>query len=76
MRRREAIALVAASILGSLAPQNALPQADGQSFQFGLIGDMPYAKAQEQEFQRVLAALNAADLALPVGDMAGMRIVQ
>ena len=73
MRRREAIALIAALIFGSLAPQSALPQADEQSFQFGLIGDVPYANAQEQEFQRVLAALNAADLAfvIHVGDMQG-----
>ena len=50
MRRREAIALIAALIFGSLAPQSALPQADEQSFQFGLIGDVPYANAQEQSF--------------------------
>src|SRR4051794_34830032 len=63
VRRREAIALIAVLILGSLAPQSAQAQPSEQSFQFGLIGDMPYANAQEQEFQRVVLALNAADLA-------------
>ena len=34
------------------------------AFDFALVGDMPYTKVQEIEYQRVLAALNAADLAL------------
>jgi hypothetical protein len=38
-------------------------QAQERAFDFGVIGDMPYTKAQEREYQRVLAALNAADLA-------------
>lgn len=33
------------------------------AFDFALIGDMPYTKVQEVEYQRVLAALNAAELA-------------
>jgi hypothetical protein len=37
--------------------------AQQRAFDFALIGDMPYTKAQEQEYQRVLAALNATDLA-------------
>ncbi len=32
-------------------------------FDFALIGDMPYTRAQEREYQRVLAALNSNDLA-------------
>ena len=32
-------------------------------FDFALIGDMPYTKVQEREYQRVLGALNSADLA-------------
>lgn len=32
-------------------------------FDFALIGDMPYTRAQEREYQRVLAALNANELA-------------
>lgn len=38
-------------------------QSQDRSFQFALIGDMPYTKVQEREYQRLLAALNAADLA-------------
>jgi hypothetical protein len=41
---------------GSVAAQD-------RSFDFALIGDMPYTKVQEREYQRVLEALNAADLA-------------
>lgn len=40
--------------------------AQGGIFQFGLIGDMPYTTVQQQEYQRVLAALNKADLAFVV----------
>jgi hypothetical protein len=41
---------------GSVAAQE-------RAFDFALIGDMPYTKVQEREYQRVLEALNAADLA-------------
>ena len=37
--------------------------AQDRAFDFALIGDMPYTKVQEREYQRVLAALNVADLA-------------
>jgi len=37
--------------------------AQERAFDFALIGDMPYTKVQEREYQRVLAALNANDLA-------------
>ena len=37
--------------------------AQERAFDFALIGDMPYTKVQEREYQRVLGALNAADLA-------------
>jgi hypothetical protein len=37
-----------------------------RAFQFGLIGDMPYTTVQQQEYQRVLVALNKADLAFVV----------
>jgi hypothetical protein len=45
-------------------------QAQDGPFQFALIGDMPYTYVQEKEYQNVLAALNAADLAfvIHVGD--------
>lgn len=35
-------------------------------FDFGVIGDMPYTKAQEPEYRRVLAAMNASELAFVV----------
>lgn len=40
------------------------------AFQFGLVGDTGYSKAEEQQFERVIGALNAADLAfvIHVGD--------
>lgn len=40
-------------------------------FQFGLISDMPYSHAEEQEFLNVIAKLNAKELAfvVHVGDM-------
>jgi hypothetical protein len=37
--------------------------AQNRAFDFALIGDMPYTKVQEQEYQRVITALNANDLA-------------
>jgi hypothetical protein len=39
------------------------PRAQERAFDFALIGDMPYTKVQEREYQRVLAALNGAELA-------------
>lgn len=38
-------------------------EAQQRAFDFALIGDMPYTKTQEQEYQRVLGALNANELA-------------
>ena len=37
-----------------------------RAFDFALIGDMPYTVVQEKEYQRVLSALNANDLAFVV----------
>jgi hypothetical protein len=37
-----------------------------RSFDFALIGDMPYTRVQEGEYRNVLAALDAADLAFVV----------
>lgn len=45
---------------------NATAQTQDRAFQFGLIGDMPYTTVQQQEYQRVLVALNKADLAFVV----------
>ena len=48
------------------------PGASG-SFAFGILGDMPYTRKQEEEYARVLAHMNARDLAFVahVGDMVG-----
>ena len=35
-------------------------------FQFGVVGDVPYTRQQEQDFPHVLAAMNASDLAFVV----------
>lgn len=53
------IALSWLSVIGS-------GQAQDHVFQFGLIGDMPYTNVQQREYQRVLAALNKAELAFVV----------
>jgi hypothetical protein len=55
----------ARSIVAALMLMSITCDAVGQerAFDFALIGDMPYTKVQEIEYQRVLAALNAADLA-------------
>src|SRR4051794_5541541 len=45
---------------------DASAQAQDRAFQFGLIGDMPYTRVPQQEYHRVLAALNKADLAFVV----------
>jgi hypothetical protein len=50
---------VAIALLAAITAANAQQRA----FDFALIGDMPYTKVQEQEYQRVLAALNSNDLA-------------
>ncbi len=51
------IALIAGAVLSVGAG------AQERAFDFALIGDMPYTKVQEREYQRVLTALDAADLA-------------
>ncbi len=56
MRATAAAFVLMAIASGATAQQSA--------FDFALVGDMPYTKVQEIEYQRVLAALNAADLAL------------
>ena len=61
------------SILGGLVPRTVLLTSltfacggvagQDRAFDFALIGDMPYTKVQEVEYQRVLHMLNATDLA-------------
>lgn len=66
MRRREFLGGVVATAAWPLATHAQQSQSQGEPFQFGLIGDMPYTHIQEQQYQRVLAALNIADLAFVV----------
>jgi hypothetical protein len=49
-----------------LTPVAAHTQTRDTAFQFGILGDIPYTKVQEQEYRRVLEALNGADLAFVV----------
>jgi len=60
---RFALGLAALSLV-AIGDASAQPQ-DG-AFQFSLIGDMPYTTVQQQQYQRVLAALNKTDLAFVV----------
>jgi len=53
-------AAAAAVLLMASASESA---AQERAFDFALVGDMPYTKVQETEYQRVLAALNAAEVA-------------
>lgn len=56
---------------GSLTACAVAPTADTRGrFEFALIGDMPYNRAQEAEYHRVMQELNARDLAFVthVGD--------
>jgi hypothetical protein len=50
----------AAVMLMAVASESAAQEG---AFDFALVGDMPYTKVQEIEYQRVLTALNAAELA-------------
>lgn len=57
--------LVAATLVAALAGCASMPGSRG-TFDFALIGDMPYTKVQAVEYRRTLAALNAAELAFVV----------
>ena len=53
-------------LLSLLAPLAGHAQSRNTAFQFGVLGDIPYTKVQEQEYRRVLEALNRTDLAFVV----------
>ena len=66
-RGRSAVAgVLAATLAVAVIPASAQDRA----FQFGLVGDTGYSKTEETDFERVIAALNATDLAfvIHVGD--------
>lgn len=58
LRFIKAIACIVAGVAAASAQERA--------FDFALIGDMPYTKVQEKEYQRVLTALNTNDLSFVV----------
>lgn len=64
VKRRNLRNFAAAALVGLAAGCAALDGRGG--FAFGIIGDMPYTRVQEQEYQRVLSALNTVDLAFVV----------
>jgi len=45
------------------APRQATAAAGGGRFEFGVVGDIPYTRAQEAEYARVMADMNGRDLA-------------
>lgn len=64
------VPVVAMGARSAAAQPGSAPAASG-SFAFGVLGDMPYTRRQEEEYARVLAQINARDLAFVahVGDM-------
>jgi hypothetical protein len=56
------LARLVAAIAAALSGCAAMPGTGG-TFDFALIGDMPYTKVQAVEYHRTLAALNASELA-------------
>ncbi len=66
IRARHLTALSACLALASLLPSPSLSQTATERFQFALIGDAPYTRVQEVEYQRLLTSLNRNDLAFVV----------
>jgi hypothetical protein len=54
-----------------LALTGTTAEAQDRAFQFGLVGDLPYTKVEEQEFDHIIRQMNAKELAFVVhiGDM-------
>jgi len=64
------LALVHAVLFAFAIMTSTAAHAQPRAFDFAVIGDMPYTKVQEREYQRVLDVLNATELAFVghVGD--------
>ena len=67
MKPLAAIALLAL-LMGSCATGQRTGDADSPSFDFALIGDMPYDGRQEKEFDNMMRDIDAADVAFVVHD--------
>jgi hypothetical protein len=66
------VPVLAMGARSAAAQPGSAPAASG-GFAFGVLGDMPYTRRQEEEYARVLAQIDARDLAFVahVGDMVG-----
>ena len=55
----------------SAARRGQAPTAEAGGFEFGIVGDIPYTRAQEAEYARVIEHMNARELAFVahIGDM-------
>ena len=53
-------------LLGGCATDRAVSQTSATSFDFALIGDMPYDGRQEKEFDHLMKDIDAADVAFVV----------
>jgi hypothetical protein len=69
--RRRTFRCATVIALALYAVASGAAHAQERGFQFGLVGDLPYSKTEEQEFTRIIAMMNGLELAfvVHVGDM-------
>src|SRR5438874_9040170 len=68
MKKRLAALIVLVSLVGSCATGQGTGDTRSASFDFALIGDMPYDGRQEKEFDNMMRDIDAADVAFVVHD--------
>lgn len=61
-------AVVASTALGAAASERRSGESNGDSYEIGLWGDMPYGDSGRAQIKNVIADLNATDLAFSVFD--------